>query len=60
VTVGLPTGEKESDKDSILWLEIIKGRGSEQDSSLGSDLYSEAENSFKGHKGRIAGYRLSI
>jgi hypothetical protein len=56
----LPVGEKGSDKDLELWLEISKDKESEQDSSSGSNLYTEAENSSKGHKGRIAGYRLSI
>jgi hypothetical protein len=56
----MPVGEKGHDKDLVLCLEIGKGRGSEQDSSSCSDLYSEAENSFKGHKGRTAGNRLTI
>jgi hypothetical protein len=56
----LLVGENGSDKDLVLWLEIIKNKGSEQNSSSGSDLYFETENSSKGHKGRIAGNRLSI
>jgi hypothetical protein len=59
-TTGLPVGEKGYDKDPGFWLEIIKDRKSEQDSSSCSDRYSEIGNSSKGHKGRTTGNRLSI
>jgi hypothetical protein len=59
-TTGLLVGEKGYDKDSVLWLEIFKGRESKQDSSSYSDHYSEIGNSSKGQKGRTAGNRLSI